>query len=112
MAIVDANYAEMNFEEMAAAIGLKPKHMPMLIASFIDESGPILSDLESAIGAQDFPTIKLKAHSIKGSAGNLKFNAIYEMAREMEFAGQDSNADFNYTAYLDAIKKAIATIPQ
>ena len=111
MAIVNADYSNLNFDEMAAAIGLKPKHMPMLIGSFLEEAGPILTDIKNAVEASDYPEIKLKAHSIKGSAGNLKFNEIYEMAKEMEFAGAESNAGFDYNAYLDAISAAVATIP-
>ena len=111
MAIVNADYSSLNFEEMAASIGLKPKHMPMLIGSFLEESGPILSNIRTAIGSADYADIKMQAHSIKGSAGNLKFTEIYDMAREMEFAGREADAGFDYTGYLDAIEKAVATIP-
>ena len=111
MAIVNADYSNLNFDEMAAAIGLKPKHMPMLIGSFLEEAGPILTAIETAIESGDYAEIKLRAHSIKGSAGNLKFNEVYEMAKEMEFAGGESNANFDYNGYLKAISKAVATIP-
>ena len=111
MPILSADYSNINFDDMAAKIGLKPKHMPMLIGSFLEESGPIISNIEAAIASSDFANLKLYAHSIKGSAGNLKFNEIYEMAKEMEFAGAEANAGFDFTAYLNAIKAAIATIP-
>ena len=111
MPIVNADYSSLNFEEMAAGIGLKPKHMPVLIGSFLEESGPILSNIKTAIDSANYADIKMHAHSIKGSAGNLKFTEIYDMAREMEFAGAEANADFDYKGYLDAIEKAVATIP-
>ena len=111
MPIVEADYTSINYEEVAASIGLKPKHMPMLIASFLEEATPILADLESAIASKDYANIKLKAHSIKGSAGNLKFQEIYEMAKEMEFAGNDADDSFDFNGYLQAIRKAIGTIP-
>jgi len=111
MAIQTADYSSLNFDEMAAAIGLKPKHRPMLIGSFLDESGGILTSLASAISSNDFTAIKAHAHSIKGSAGNLKFNEIYEMTREMEHAAENSDASFDYIGHLEAVKTAIATIP-
>ncbi len=111
MSILNADYSNINFEEMAASIGLKVKHMPMLIGSFLEESGSIVGALEDAIISNDFDAIKSHAHSIKGSAGNLKFNEIYEMARDMELSASDSLADFDYKAHLQAIKEAIATIP-
>ena len=110
MAILSANYANINHDEMADAIGLKAKHIPMLIASFLDESVSILAALDEAISANNFLEIKERAHAIKGSAGNLRFNEVYEMAKDMEFAGAESNSDFDYSGHLEAIKSAIATV--
>jgi len=112
MSILNVDYSNMNFEEMAASIGLKVKHMPMLVGSFLDESGSIIAPLEDAINSNDFDAIKSHAHSIKGSAGNLKFNEIYEMARDMELSAADTVSSFDYKAHLQAIKEAIATIPR
>ncbi|MEA3228623.1 MAG: Hpt domain-containing protein [Campylobacterota bacterium] len=112
MAIQNVDYSDINFEEMAALIGLKPKHMPMLIGSFLDESVSILDNLKTAIKDKDFSNIKVFAHSIKGSAGNLKFNEVYEMAKAMELSAADNNADFDYDAHFKAITEAIATIPR
>jgi len=111
MAIVRANYENINHDEMAAAIGLKPKHIPMLVGSFLEESVDILEDLSSAIKSKDYEAIKASAHAIKGSAGNLRFNEVYEMAKEVEFAASDANTSFDYDAYLEAIKVAVGTIP-
>jgi HPt (histidine-containing phosphotransfer) domain-containing protein len=111
MLIENADYSNINFDEMAASIGLKPKHIPMLIGSFLEESVTILSNLEIAISSNDYTAIKIHAHSIKGSAGNLKFNEIYEMAKEMELSATDSNSSFDYSAYFEAIKSAVSTVP-
>ena len=111
MAILNVNYSDLNLEDMAGAIGLKVKHMPMLIGSFLDESKTIMDNLENAIQTLSFSDIKSNAHSIKGSSGNLKFQAIYEMAREVELSAQDEDENFEYMAHFQAIKEAIATIP-
>ena len=110
MPILTAEYANLNHEEMASAIGLKPKHIPMLVGSFIDESSTIMQNLKTAIDSSDYTNIKMHAHSIKGSAGNLKFSEVYEMAKEMELSAMESQADFDYNSYFDAITAAIATI--
>ena len=111
MSISNPNYSNLDSAEMAKAIGLKEKFIPMLIGSFLEESNPILEKLENAISTKDFQQIRSLAHSIKGSAGNLKFNEIYEMSREIELSATDTNEDFDYSAYLEAIKVAISTIP-
>ncbi len=111
MAIQNADYSNINFEEMAASIGLKPKHIPMLIGSFLEESTSILDNLKIAIDSGDFSAIKSYAHSIKGSAGNLQFKEIYEMSREIELSAAESKTDLDYVAYFEAIKSAVETIP-
>jgi HPt (histidine-containing phosphotransfer) domain-containing protein len=110
MPILNANYSSINHEEMAVSIGLKLKHIPMLIASFIEESKQILDLLEESISTKNYEKIRSNAHSIKGSAGNLKFTEIYEMAEEMEFAASAQKSDFEYEIYFDAIKSIIGTI--
>ena len=110
MAITTPNYSNLNLDEMAASIGLKPKHMPILIMSFLEESNPILETLSGAVASNDYATIRTSAHSIKGSAGNLRFTEVYDMAKELENAGGNSDTGFDYTGYLEAIKNAVATI--
>ena len=112
MPILNPDYSNLNHEEMSAAIGLKVKHIPILVGSFLDESKTIMDSLEGAIDSSNYSDIKSFAHSIKGSAGNLKFNEIYEMARDIELSATESDSSFAYKEYFSAIKEAIATIPQ
>jgi len=111
MPIQKADYSTINFDDMAASIGLKPKHIPRLIESFVNETSSIMDVLLDSIQKKDFEKIKQTAHSIKGSAGNLKFNEIYEMSKEMELAAMESDGDFEYKLYFDSIKSIIKTIP-
>ncbi|NOR58234.1 MAG: Hpt domain-containing protein [Sulfurimonas sp.] len=111
MPILTPDYSTLSHDDMASAIGLKLKHIPILITSFLQETPPILQALEEAINSKDYPAIKAHAHAIKGSAGNLRFDEIYEMSKELEFAASDANLDFEYAAYLQALKDAVATIP-
>jgi len=110
MPITNPDYTNLNYDEMAKAIGLKVKHMPMLIGSFLEESAPILETLGSQIVANDYAGVRGSAHSIKGSAGNLRFNELSEMAREIEHAADAGDSSFDYNGYLDAMKQAISTI--
>lgn len=110
MAFVAPDYSNLNFEEMAASIGLKPKHIPVLVMSFTEESKTIMQELRKAIDEKNYPEIQHHAHSIKGSAGNLKFTELYDMAKEMEFAGKDANADFAYDEAYAAIEAGINSI--
>jgi len=111
MPALNADYSTLNYDDIAAQIGLKAKHIPMLIGIFLEESGEIMPVLKNALDVKNFAEIQSRAHSIKGSAGNLRFKEVYEMAKEMELNAQDSNADFDYSTNFEAIKVALATIP-
>jgi len=111
MLIENLDYSAINFDEMATSMGIKPKHIPMLIAIFLEESETILSDLASAIESRDYSNMKLHSHSLKGSAGNLKFNELYEMAKEMESAAEQKSETFEYSRYLQAVQNGIETVP-
>lgn len=111
MPVLNPDYSNLSHDDMAAAIGLKAKHIPLLVGSFLGESQTIMESLSEAIDSNSYEDIKLHAHSIKGSAGNLKFDDIYEMAKEMELSAINATSDFDYKAYLNAIKEAISTIP-
>ncbi len=112
MAMLNVDYSDLDYEDMAVSIGLKSKHIPMLIDSFLDETQEILKALTIAVDLNDFLAIKLNAHSIKGSSGNLKFTEIYDMTREMELSAITANTNFDYHSSLRAIKAGIATIPR
>ena len=110
MPIVSADYSSINYKKMAESIGLNSKYIPILIMSFVDESNSVMDDFKEAINSNNYEKIRTNAHSIKGSAGNLRFNEIYEMAKEMEMSASLKREDFDYNEYLEGIKKIISTI--
>lgn len=110
MPIQQADYSNLNHEEMAASIGLNVKHMPILIDSFVQESNGAITKLQDAIEENNYDAIHKSAHFIKGSAGNLKFNEIYEMCQEMEKEASNANDAFDYNGYYAAVVAAIGTI--
>ncbi|PHQ56174.1 MAG: histidine kinase [Sulfurimonas sp.] len=110
MAILHPNYSNLDYDAMAKKIGLKVKHIPVLLSSFLEDAQPICIKLKAAIDANDYEMIRGVAHALKGSSGNMRFNDIYEMATEMEFAARECNTSFEYAQYLDAISTAIDTV--
>ena len=110
MPIIQVDYSNLDHTSKAADIGLNVKHIPILIESFVQESNDAITKLKDAIDMNDFDQIVKTAHYIKGSSGNLKFNEIYEMAKEMELNAKEPNENFDYMGYFMAISKAISTI--
>ena len=110
MPIVTANYSDIDHDKLAATMGLKKHYIAMLLESFKEESDILLNALHVAIEAVEYANIRCNAHAIKGSAGNMRFEAVYEMAKEMELAASACREDFEYKIYFHAIKSAIETI--
>jgi PAS domain S-box-containing protein len=104
------DYGAISADEMAAKIGLNVKHIPILVQSFVGESTSILEELQAAITNKDYEALANAAHSIKGSSGNLKFDAMYELAKEVELTAKDKKEDYPYQEAYDSLKKAIESI--
>ena len=104
------DYGNIDAEEMAAKIGLNARHIPILVQSFIDEGTQIITSLEAAIAQKDYTEIGNTAHSIKGSAGNLKFDEMYELAKKLELTAKAAKEDYPYEAACLSLKNAILSI--
>lgn len=110
MAILKANYSNIDHDELADAIGIKKHYIEMLLQSFKEESDTLLEALLAAIEDMDYDKIRSNAHAIKGSSGNIKLHEVYEMAKEIETAALNKKDDFEYKEYFDAIKNSILTL--
>ena len=110
MAILSADYANLDYEAMANIIGLKAKHMPMLLESFLEEANVSVTQIQNAIDGNDLTNLALYAHAIKGSSGNLRLNELYEMSKDMELSAKANDVSFDYQGHLDAVKSSMETI--
>jgi len=104
------SYANISADEMAKSIGLNVKHIPILVGSFVEESTGILDNMQNCINEKEYEGIANTAHSIKGSAGNLKFNEMYELSKAMELSAKNSKEDFPYLEACESLKKALDSI--
>lgn len=110
MLSLNVDYSDLDYDNLALSVGVKNRYIPMIVESFLKETDLILETLEESIESKDYDKIRLNAHAIKGSAGNIKLNEIYEMATEMEEEATQKNSEFDYRLYFDAIKNAVGTI--
>jgi CheY-like chemotaxis protein/HPt (histidine-containing phosphotransfer) domain-containing protein len=60
---------------------------------FVESSEGLFAELADAIPKGDLEAVRTRAHSIKGSAGNIGATALYDLATAMEFAGRDGKLD-------------------
>ena len=99
-----------DYEALALKMGIKAKHIPMLLASFMEESHAIAQRLHDAVEHKMVNEIERCAHSLKGSAENMQFFDLGELCREMEFAAQQDMEAFDYRTLKKNIEEELEKI--
>ena len=71
-------------------LGIPEEMYDELLRDFIQQSEEPLKQLEGLVLTGDFEEIRKAAHFIKGSAGNMRVEEMYSIAKEVEFAAKDA----------------------
>lgn len=80
--------------DIAAERGLDEADLVEFMTEFVDYSEQEdLKGLQEAIAAQDAPTVRTRAHSIKGAALNLGLSEIASIAESLEKKGAQGSLD-------------------
>ena len=74
----------MNPSELMEKLGLNAEEMTELVSLFLDTCRQDLRRMSDALQAEDARGVSEAAHSIKGAAGNMRFQQVYELARSIE----------------------------
>ena len=74
----------MNFEQMADNLMLDLEDFKDLVRFFLKVTGEDLARLDSAYDSADLAGATAAAHSIKGAAANLGFQAVADVAANIE----------------------------
>jgi PAS domain S-box-containing protein len=64
-----------------------------LIETFIASGDATLAQIVEALNANDLPTVRKSAHSLKGASANIRAQALSAAARELESRAAHDNAD-------------------
>lgn len=103
----------MNFKELAENLEMEEEEFKEMVDLFLETAFLDLGKLQSAIGGKDAQTVARTAHSIKGAAANLGFQAVYEVAKSIEMEARENNLDKTTEAitmikdHLDRIAKSL-----
>ena len=83
----------MRISEMAANIGLEVEEFNEIFEIYMETTATDLLALKDALDANDAEEVHRKAHSMKGSSGNLGFNELFELAREIDDHAKNNTLD-------------------
>lgn len=95
---------KIDVDVLATQIGISAKHIPKLLRGFIEEAEKNIILLGKAVEENNYQAIERLSHSFKGSAGNMKFDFLYEKSRAIEDAARKSENAFNYRETYEMIK--------
>lgn len=96
----------MDFEAKALEIGLPIKYIPKLLNSFVSESTTQMERCDIAIDELNYEQIERSMHSIKGCAGNMRFESVASIAQASESASRLKDDTFDYrTNYINLRKE-------
>jgi HPt (histidine-containing phosphotransfer) domain-containing protein len=74
----------MNLKELATNLGFEEDEFLELVDLFVESATSDMTKLEAAISNGAVEQTVEAAHSIKGAAGNMGFQDIYELAKQIE----------------------------
>ncbi len=100
---------EYSIEDSANALGLKLPIFKTILKTFISSIDKDIDNLKSKIEEDDKLQIQQVAHKIKGAAGNLKINNIYELTKDIELCAKE-NLDCDYSLKIKKLEKCVKDI--
>ena len=80
---------EIDLNKIEAELGIGKDVVVELLKEYLKESEGLLSKLEAAVASGDYAVMVSTAHTLKGSAGNLRVTSIQDAARTVEMAARE-----------------------
>jgi len=105
-----ANIIGLDAQMLSEELMLNHDELIMLLGLFIKKMTKVTPELQNAIKKRDFKKIALSAHSIKGSSGNFRIEALQLSSSEMEKMAKAENSEYDYEATFEEMKKIIQGI--
>jgi two-component system sensor histidine kinase/response regulator len=85
--------APIDHEQLMNRLGGDTQLRSEVIRLFLEDCPIRLSEIKAAVDAGDPERIRTAAHALKGAAGNLSANGVFEAARVLERIGAESRLD-------------------
>jgi CheY-like chemotaxis protein len=86
--------------------------LQQVIVLFLEDCPPRLAAIQAAAVQGNAEQIRLAAHALKGSAGNLSADALCEAARDLEHIGAESRLEDAPAAVTRVVNEAAAVVAQ
>ncbi len=99
----------MDFKDLAARLGLDEEDFVELAELFVTTTLSDIDKIKEGVAENNSTDAASASHSIKGAAGNLGFNDIFELTKKMEAQAKEGNLN-GFDAYISDIENKLKAI--
>jgi signal transduction histidine kinase/DNA-binding response OmpR family regulator/HPt (histidine-containing phosphotransfer) domain-containing protein len=104
-----AGRGQLDKEAILARIGVKEKHLPKLVASFLNESAALMAAIRAALAAGNAAGVTRPAHSLKGAVGIFGIEGVTAAAQKLESMARAGDLAQAWEAYRE-LEAALACV--
>ena len=83
----------MDFQELASRLGIDEEDFMELVELFVTTTRSDIEKIKKGFNENDCTTAAAASHSIKGAAGNLGFDEMFELSKRMEMQAKSGSLD-------------------
>ncbi len=96
----------MDFKDLASRLGFDEDDFKELVELFITTTLSDIDKIKNSVQQGNSQDAAAASHSIKGASGNLGFDEIFTLAKDMEMQAKQGNID-NFGAYIIDIENRV-----
>lgn len=99
----------MDFKELGSRLGIDEEDFLELVELFVTTSLGDIDKIKVGFERNNAADAAAASHSIKGAAGNLGFDSIFELAKSMEMQAKQGSLD-NFDSYIKDLESQVAAL--
>ena len=93
-----------NFTVVSQQLHVRPEVLKRIVISFSQTLAEKISQLQTALSANDIAQARALLHEIRGTSGNLRLDDIFSSAKFLHEAVKAGEAQDKLMAYFEALK--------
>ena len=99
----------MDYKDIAARLGIDEEDFIELVELLVTTTLSDIDKIKKGVREGNSQDAAAAAHSIKGAAGNLGFDDIFTLAKDMEMQAKQGSLD-NFEAYIKDIEEMVKAL--
>jgi HPt (histidine-containing phosphotransfer) domain-containing protein len=96
----------MDYKNLASRLGFDIDEFLELVTLFVTTTVSDIDKIKIGVRQSNCQAAAAAAHSIKGAAGNLGFDDIFTLAKDMEIQAKEENLD-NFETYIKDLENKV-----